>query len=181
MTTDTDIIEAVIFVFGHKPDATMEDVAEKAGVSRITLNRKFGSKAEMMARAELHSIRQFEKILKRAKNSRKSAMDKFLMVLREYYKFRNHYFFWMRTMVDKPTDNQKLFLKQLESIEKLVRDAQEQGDIRQDLPAGWVASFFDFLIIAANSSRQRGVIAERDLIKIVWDTFQYGVSPRRAF
>lgn len=181
MTTDTDIIEAIIFVFAHKPDATMNDVAKKAGVSRITLNRKFGSKTAMLEKAQSHSIRRFESILKRAHNSRKSSMDKFLMVLQEYYRFRNHYFFWMRTMIDQPSTNQKLFLKQLESIEKLVRDAQEQGHIRQDLPAGWVASFFDFLIIAAGTSRYRGVIAERDMLKLVWDTFQYGISPRRAF
>ena len=181
MTTDIDIIEAVIFVFAYKPDATMTDVAKKAGVSRITLNRKFGSKTVMLDKAQSHSIRKFESILKRARKSRKSSIDKFLMVIHEYYRFRNHYFFWMRTMVDQPSANQKLFLKQLEDIEKLVRDAQEQGDIRQNLPAGWVASFFDFLIIAASMSRYRGVIAERDMLKIVWDTFQYGVSPRRVF
>ncbi|WP_159104341.1 TetR/AcrR family transcriptional regulator [Sneathiella glossodoripedis] len=181
MVTDNEIIEAVIYVFAHKSDATMDDVAKEAKISRITLNRKFGSKEKMIERAELYSIQQFDKILKKAKASRKSSMDKFLMVLKEYYRFRNHYTFWMRTIVDDPEGNQKLFLKQLEIIESLVRDAQEQGHIRQDLPAGWVASLFDFLIIAANSSRMRGIIAERDLIKIVWETFQYGISPRRAF
>jgi len=84
-------------------------------------------------------------------------------------------------MVDDPSDNQKHFLKQLEYVEKMVRDAQEQGDIRQDLPAGWVASFFDFLIVASSMTRHRGVIAERDMLKIVWDTFQYGVSPVRSY
>ncbi len=177
MTTDTDIIEAAIFVFAYKPDATMDDVADKAGVTRITINRKFGSKAQLLDKAQLYSVKQFEDILKRARTSRKSAMNKILMVLQEYYRFRNHYFFWMRSMVDDPSGNQKHFLKQLEYMEKMVRDAQEQGDIRQDLPAGWVASFFDLLIVTSSMSRHRGVIAERDMLKIAWDTFQSGVSP----
>jgi len=181
MKTDTQILEATIFVFAHKPDATMEDVADKAGVTRLTINRKFGTKKQLLEEAQIYSIAQFEQILSRAKKSRKSAMDKFLMVLQEYYHFRDHYFFWMRSAVDEPSRNKKQYMRQLDGIEKMVRDAQEQGGIRQDLPAGWVASFFDFLIIAASTSRYRGVVAERDMIKLVWDTFQYGVSPNRGF
>ena len=55
MTTDTDILEAAIFVFAYKPDATMDDVAEKAGVTRITINRKFGSKAQLLDKAQTYT------------------------------------------------------------------------------------------------------------------------------
>lgn len=181
MVTRIDIIEAAIFVFAHKPDATMQDVANEAGVTRITINRKFGSKQNLMDSAGTYSLKQFDLVLKKAKVAKKSPMEKFVLILRGYYGLKNHYYFWMRTMIDDKSANKKNFLRQLAMVEKFVIAAQETGDIRRDLPSGWVASFFDFLIIAASTSRTRGVVAERDMLNIVLNTLQYGISPQKAF
>lgn len=181
MTSDSDILEVAIYVLSHKPDASMQEIADRAHVARTTLNRKFGNKKALLDQAQALSLKKFETVIKRAKNSRKPPIEKFMLILEDYYKLRNHYFFWMRVAINQSSKYQKHFLKQLSAIEAIVEEAQEQGDIRQDLPAGWVASFFDFLIITASANKYRGIVAERDLVRLVWETFRYGVSPRRAF
>ncbi|OUR78088.1 hypothetical protein A9Q83_08860 [Alphaproteobacteria bacterium 46_93_T64] len=181
MATQSEIIEATIFVFAYKPDATMTDVADKAGVTRVTINRKFGSKQNLLDQAAAHCIKEFDYVLRKTKSAKKSPMEKIILVLRGYYGLKNHYFFLMRTMVDDQSTYKKNYLRQLEIIEKLVIAAQENGDIRNDLPSGWVASFFDFIIIAACTSRFRGIVAERDMLSIALNTLQFGISPQKAF
>ncbi len=181
MVTDTEILEATIFVLAYKPEATMEDIADRAGVTRITINRKFGGKQKLKEAAARHSLKIFDHIIRRAMSGKKPPMDKFFKIMREYYRVRHHYYFWMRTMIDEEDQNRKAFLKQLDKVEQLVVKAQERGEVKAHLPSGWVASFFDYIIITAANTRYRGVVAERDALQIAWHTFMYGVAPQKAF
>ncbi|MEH6475174.1 MAG: TetR/AcrR family transcriptional regulator [Sneathiella sp.] len=181
MITHTEILEAAIYVFAHKPDATVSDVAKKAGITRVTVNRKFGSKQKLLDQAASHCIKRFGQVLKKAKSSKKTPIEKIILILRGYYNLKDHYFFMLRIIVDDQSTHKKNYLKQLEIIEEIVIEAQECGEIRQELPPGWVASFFDFIIIAACTSRYRGVVAERDMLGIALNTLQFGISPQRAF
>jgi AcrR family transcriptional regulator len=181
MISDIEILEAAIFVFANKPDATMSEVARQARVTRITINRKFGTKDKLLKKSAQYSVKHFDRILKKAMSGRKPPMEKFFSIMREYYRLRHHYFFWMRMMVDDDDKNRQLFLRQLEKIEKLVVIAQENGEVRADLPPGWVASFFDYVIVMATMSRYRGLVAERDILDVAWNTFLYGVAPQKLF
>ncbi|WP_169569106.1 TetR/AcrR family transcriptional regulator [Sneathiella limimaris] len=178
--TDQEILEATIFVFANKLDGTLDDVAKKAGVSRVTINRRFGKKTDLLISAQKFSIRQFNSVLRKARSSKQNSMDKLLFVLTEYYRLRHHHLFLMRTLVDEEDKNRKNFARQLEVIEQLVKNAQARGYIRQELPPAWVAAFMDFLVITANSTRYRGIVAERDLRDHIWNTFKYGVAPTRT-
>ena len=181
MITHIEILEAAIYVFAHKPNATITDVAKNAGITRVTINRKFGSKQSLLDDSAAHCIKQFEKILKKAKSAKKSPLEKIILILRGYYNLKDHYFFMMRIIVDDNSAHKKNYLKQLGIIEEIVIAAQECGEIRKELPPGWVASFSDFIIIAASTSRYRGIVAERDMLGIALDTLQFGISPQRAF
>ena len=64
---------------------------------------------------------------------------------------------------------------------ELLSDCLQESAEKEQLPPGWVASFFDFIIIAACTSRYRGVVAERDMLGIALNTLQFGISPQRAF
>ncbi len=181
MVSDEQIIEAAILVFAHKPDATMSDVAKEAGVTRITVNRKFGSKKDLLQIASSFCIDRFEEVLQKADASDRPALEKFYLVLMGFSKLRNHYFFWMRTSIEDRNKNQKVFLEQLDKVEKLVIAAQRAGDIRADLPSGWIASLFDYMALTASTSLYRGVVAERDIYKVAWDTLVNGIAPKKYF
>lgn len=181
MVSEKQIIEAAILVFAHKSDATMSEVAKEAGVTRITVNRKFGSKTDLLQIAASYCLDQFEDVLKSACQTDRSAIEKIYLILQGFSKLRNHYFFWMRTCVDNKNKNREVFMRQLDIVEKLVIAAQDVGDIRTDLPSGWVASLFDYMAIAANTSLNRGLVAERDIHKVAWDTLVNGIAPKKFF
>ncbi|MBL4907118.1 MAG: TetR/AcrR family transcriptional regulator [Sneathiella sp.] len=181
MVSDKQIIEAAILVFAHKPDATMTEVAKEAGVTRITVNRKFGSKTDLLQITAGYCVAKFEEVLESACSSDKTAIEKIYIILTGFSKLRNHYFFWMRSRVDDKRKNQEIFMRQLDVVEQLVIAAQNAGDIRADLPSGWVASLFDYMAIAASTSLHRGVVAERDVYKVAWDTLVNGIAPKKFF
>jgi len=181
MVSDTDIIEAAITVFANKPGATMADVAKEAGVTRLTVNRKFGAKKDLIHIATTYCLDRFEDVLEEADRQGKSPLEKVYRVFRGYSLLKNHYFFWMRIYVDDRSRYHRVFLKQLEMFERLVVAAQQSGDLRADLPSGWIAGMFDYIAITANTSLNRGVVAERDIYKVSWDTLMNGVSPKKLF
>ncbi len=181
MVSDKEIIEAAILVFANKPNATMAEVAKEAGVTRITVNRKFGTKQDLLEIATNYCLDQFEDVLEAAHQSSKPPLEKIYMVLKGYSFLKNHYFFWMRVYVEDRGRYHAVFLKQLEIVEKLIVAAQQSGDLRSDLPSGWIAGMFDYIAISANTSLNRGVVAERDIYKVSWDTFMNGVSPKKFF
>ena len=181
MVTDKQIIEAAILVYANKPDATMTEVAKEAGVTRITVNRKFGTKKDLLESASTYCIARFEDVLRNARNTDYTALEKIFLILKGFSQLRNHYFFWMRTSVDNKSKNQEVFMRQLEVVEQLVIAAQHAGDIRSDLPSGWIASLFDYMAVTASASTYRGVVAERDIYKISWETLLNGISPKKFF
>ncbi len=181
MVSDKQIIEAAILVFANKPDATMKEVAKEAGVTRITINRKFGSKNDLLKLAGRHCLERFNDVLKSAYAADRPAIEKIHMILYGSAKLRNHHFFWMRTFVDDQQRNQELFLKRLDVVEKLVIAAQQAGDIRSELPSGWVASILDHMAVAADFSLKRGVVAESDVYRMAWDTLLNGIAPKKFF
>ncbi|WP_169545493.1 TetR/AcrR family transcriptional regulator [Sneathiella aquimaris] len=181
MVTDEDIIEATITTLAHKPEATMQEIAREAGVSRITINRRFGSRNDLLQIAATYSLDLFEDILLNAQKSRKPPLDQIRQIFEGYAGLSNHYFFWMRGFVEDRKKYETIFLNQLAMVEKLVLAAQDRGELRKDLPTGWIAGMFDYLAITVNSSLNRGVIAQRDALNLGWDTFLNGVSPKKFF
>jgi AcrR family transcriptional regulator len=181
MISDERILEAAILVFAYKPDATMEDIARQAGVTRITINRKFGSRADLLEASILYCSQKFDEVLAEAMSTDRRALEKLYLIMKGFSSLRNHYFFWMRHRVDDKSRDRQHYLRQLELIETIITRAQQDGELRKDLPAGWIAAFFDYMAITAATALANGVVAERDFFKLTWDTLLNGVAPKKLF
>lgn len=176
MDTENKIFEAAVYVFGRTPSASVTEVAKKANISRMTVNRYFKNKENLILETYKYCIRCFQKAIDRHKGTRIGDVEKLQNILWEYIDLGNHYSFLMRNSRDVHNEHEATFLKQLSIVTKIVKRAQKKGHIRSDLPEEWIACFMDFGAFAVNSAIEHGSISSSNARDILWKTLFYGIK-----
>ncbi|SMF64513.1 TetR/AcrR family transcriptional regulator [Pseudobacteriovorax antillogorgiicola] len=179
METREKILEAAVEVFGWGPSSSLEAVAKKAGITRMTVSRHFKSKDVLLLEAREYCIDLFQKVIDEAVASQQSSIDKLTQILVNYVPLHSHYIFLIRAVAGEIEDdgNQRL-RKQVASVCQITEQAKTDGYIRKDFPTAWVSSFLDFIAIGIGNVKQQGSIAPNETNRIAVESFLYGCSPK---
>lgn len=179
METKEKILEAAVEVFSWGPSSSLEAVAKKAGITRMTVSRHFKSKDVLLLKAREYCIDLFQKVIDEAMASQQSSIDKLKQILVKYVPLHSHYLFLIRAAAGKIDDegNERLRM-QVASVNRITEQAKEDGYIRKDFPTVWVSSFLDFIAIGIGNVKQQGSIAPNETDWVAVESFLYGCSPK---
>jgi TetR/AcrR family transcriptional regulator len=130
-----DAAEEVFFAKGLQ-QATMDDVAEKAELSKGTLYQYFKNKEALYLGISLRAMAVLRKYFERAVSSHQNAGDQLMAIGRSYIEFSFEYPYYFRTM--SFTDFMQLETKEGESEDDLTRQCQQAGMGILELLAGVV-------------------------------------------
>ena len=164
-------------VFGRRPNATLDDIAAEADVSRITVIRLFKTKDDLLDETSAYCIACFDAAIAESDRQTSLAIERVKKLLLRFARLGNHYWFLLRATSVNEDKHVEALRNQLNVVEALVKNAQAEGTLRPDLPAGWLACLIDFYAMAVSSASERGLVAARDLETLAWDTFLNGVFP----
>jgi len=176
MKTRQKILEASAATFGHRPNATLDDVAAEADVSRITVIRHFKTKDDLLLETSAYCVESFDTVVAASQDDTIATLERVRQLLLRFAQLGNHYWFLLRATSVNEAEHESALKAQLNAVEALVKKAQDEGVLRPDLPAGWLACLIDFYAMAVSSASERGVVAARDLESLAWDTFLNGVQ-----
>jgi len=146
------ILEAGLACFSRNPDASLAEVAQAAGVGRVTLYGHFPSRQALVDAVLAHAIRQAHAVLDAEAIDHGAASDALSRLIRSSWPIlAQHRGLLAAAQRELPPARIRRHHDQaMARVERLIARGQDEGDFRTDLPRPWlVATFYSLMHAAA--------------------------------
>lgn len=177
--TKEKLLDAGLRVINANPRASLADVAEAAGVKRITLHRNIGIREELLQELTYRSLAQVEQACTAAIKGRKKPISQLKAVVAALVPLADASFFLLSkpdVWLDRDVKQQ---LAQFEaSLTQLIEQARAEGDILEDLPASWVLLSLSSVLRTAATSLNQQTLSLEEVQELTLQTLFGGIARR---
>lgn len=180
--TQQKIIDAAIVTFNDDLSAPLETVADQAGVTRRTLHRYFGDRAQLLDACKAEMQERCQAAMTAAYRSSNDPLRQLELMLYAGidcgYKYAFLKKLHRRTRYPDVPEN-------AEGIEydtimgkwrALVASLQQQDIISRQLTIPWIFALFDGMINSTIDALRSGDIARNDIKKFAWFSFSRSIG-----
>lgn len=151
------ILDAAVRLLGERPDASMNDIAQAAGVTRPTVYAHYASREALIEAALLQATEATVAAIDAADPERGPARDALVRVLDAIFDALARYpMAWHAGDAAATSASGDLHDPISARLERLVRRGQRSGAFDRKLPPGWLVTAFVALGHAAGSEVAAG-------------------------
>ena len=174
------LIEAAILVFNADYSAPLEQVAERAGLTRRTLHRYFKGREELLASCVQDMQRSCYQALSGALDSSPEPLVQLENMLYACVDCGAKYAF-LTSLVTQPTlpalaAEQSDYAALQARCHAVILAVQAQGLISAHLPAEWVALLMSGIVKATIDAQASGTATITQLKQLAWFSFSKGIG-----
>jgi AcrR family transcriptional regulator len=172
--TVTTILEAAERVLGRNPAATIEQIAEAAGVARTTVHRRFSTRESLIDALAAWATQQFAAAVGAANPETAPPLVALYQMTENVLGVKIGWGFAMSRACSADPDVAGVHTDVRETCERLFRRAQQAGLMRADIDVRWIRRVYYALIDEATQSRD-----EKDttaLATLIVDTLLRGTG-----
>lgn len=178
---DDKLASALAIAIVQNPRGNLQDIAQRAGISKATLYRKVATTRErvielLMERATKH----LQEALLNAELEKPPFTDALhrlttnVMQGRAFYQFWN-VAQWVQILDAKHVDERAPLPSFYgDALMEFFLQGQRAGVFRVDLPTRWLLKTYDSLLFAVMDAAQRGEIGTVDMVAMIDKTFLNG-------
>jgi TetR/AcrR family transcriptional repressor of mexCD-oprJ operon len=172
------ILEAAVACLSRNPDASVSEIAQAAGVGRVTLYGHFGSREALIGAALTRVLDEGDQVLAGVDltGDPREALRKLIEAG------------WLLTaqagaVLDAARETlppgriQELHAKPAQRVEDLIRRGQSEGVFRADLPASWLTSALHHLMKGAAVDVSSGRLDRADAARFISETVLAAYAP----
>ncbi|SEL83364.1 TetR/AcrR family transcriptional regulator [Nonomuraea pusilla] len=168
------ILEAAERVLSRNPSASMEQIAEAAGVARTTVHRRFASRDALVAAMTAWATRRFAEAVDAAHPETTPPVVALYQVTANVLRVKIDWGFAMSRAVSADPEAAKVHADAEARCDRLFRRAQAAGVLRADVDPSWARRVYYALIHESAQSRDGDPDA---LAARLVDTLLRGVGP----
>jgi TetR/AcrR family transcriptional regulator, mexCD-oprJ operon repressor len=171
------IIQTALKSLAKNPMATMDQIAELAGIGRATLYRHFSSREKLIQDLMVEAVKQFSQIVLPVLNDIKPAQQKLEQVITQLIPLGASFHFLMYEPWH--TENPEIehaYQDQLKSWRRLIKQLKDEQVIKYAVSETWIAMCLDALIFTAWDAIHSGDIAPNDAPNLVLQMFLKGIG-----
>ncbi|GAA4603350.1 AcrR family transcriptional regulator [Actinoplanes octamycinicus] len=158
-----EILRAAAEFLGRRPNATQDEIAEAAGVSRATLHRHFAGRKALLEAIDALAVRELRQVLAEARldeGTAGEALTRLIVASEPVSPFLSLLYSQSQAFETDEIDGDWIELD--EALVALFRRGQEAGEFRTDLSAAWFTDALFGLVASAGWSVKVGRSAARD-------------------
>ncbi len=176
------ILEAALEALASDPDASMAEIARRAGVVRATIYAHFPTRESLLDAVMERAVADVADAMTNADPQHgepKEALDR---VLRATWKElgRFHSLLAINTARLSAKELHRRHLPMTTQLWPLIERGQRNGDFRSDLPVSWHVAVIRAIVHTASAELQSGRISETDVEGVMLATALAAISgPKR--
>jgi TetR/AcrR family transcriptional repressor of mexCD-oprJ operon len=165
------ILDAAITCLSNRPSASMTDIANEAGLGRVTLYGHFASRADLLEAVVARVLEKNESALSTV-DLAGSPRDALIRVIDSSWMLTNQ----TRSIVAaaenelSPERINELHAGPAARVESLVERGRAQGVFRTDMPTSWLVTVIHQVLHGAATEVSTGRLAPRDASKLITTT-----------
>ncbi len=171
------ILDAAASTLVRLPGASLQDIAEAAGVGRATIHRYFRKREDLLKELAQISLKDTSEAIETTIAQDGKAIDKLRNLVEVLMPMANRYQYlsYVWSMLDDP-EIYRVYNRQTTAMYDLVDACKAEGAISASVSTRWVTSAFDSLVYSAWLSQEYGEIARNDATDLVFNTLIHGVA-----
>lgn len=170
------LLNAAVATLGANPGASLQEIADAAGISRATLHRRFAGREELILAISEWAIGQLEGINDSVELSGLRGRAAIEALLESAIQLAPKIGFLIS---EHSLECNQKFMNRVDTAQqhwhRLIEDGQRLGEIRVDLPSRWIADAIEGLMLAVFHGVRRGLTAPNDALRLVRITLLDGV------
>jgi AcrR family transcriptional regulator len=156
------ILDAAVDALGNDQDASMAEIARRAGVVRATIYVHFPTREVLLEAVTERALAEAAAVIAAAEPDRGEPADALRRVIRATWRTlgRYHALVAINTEAQAPEALRHRHGTVLQALAPLIERGQAAGTFRGDVPAAWHLSMLMALVHAASAEARAGRIAE---------------------
>lgn len=173
------VLDAATRLLAVNPGASTREIAAAATISRASLHRLFPTRDALVEEIAVLAVEQLTAAIADARLTDGPAFEAIARLTDAVVPLMHQFAFLVTEMQIYQSERLRKEDRDLdEMFLQLFRRGQEEGALRQDLPAIWLVRVYDGLLYAVAVAAQQGDIAPRDASRLVLSTFVRGAASR---
>ena len=165
MVTDDELTHAAARHLAHSPNASMNEIAQAAGVSRATLFRRHPNRAQLVAELSERAVRAYISAVDAAEPEEGEATEALTRLVKHLAPLAPTYGLLALQPIEPSVERALLAEAQAcdDRLRRLFRRGQRDGAYTLELSPGWMLTMITWLIVGAADSLRQGSLAPADL------------------
>ncbi len=178
-TTKDKLLEAAVRVLNAQPRASLADIAEAAGVKRVTLHRVIGTREELLRDVALRALEQMDEACLNAVKGKRKAIEQLKAIVGALVPCADScHFLWKNPDIWQEPEIAREIERHNTVLCELVDRAKQEGDILSLIPNSWIIASLDAVLYAAASTAKAGNIASNDASTLAVQTLFGGITKK---
>ena len=176
-----EILDAAAGLLVVDRGASMERIAEAAGVGRTTLHRHFRNREALVRAIALNAVEECEVALRKARLEEGSAREATERLFEALIPVGERYHFLLAEAQLEDDPELEASEKRIDApIRALIERGKQDGTFRAGVPSAWNLHAMGALLFAAWEGVRDGDLARRDTTRLVTETLLFGVAGGKA-
>lgn len=177
MKAEDRIIQAAFKIYYQDASASFEKIAEEAGVSRMTIHRKFPKREALIIAACKKLYQEGSRILDLAFETKTSSLEQLKFFITASLQERlNYHFVYQFQELHELMDHEDCcaFYSRLE---RLFQDLKTEQQITSAVPKAWFFHMLDAIMMTACHTYEHGCVAPNDIPQLAWQSLLGIIQP----
>ncbi len=172
------ILEAAQDCLGRDPTASIADIAQAAGVGRVTLYGHFGSRAELVDAVFRRALSHADAILDAVDLGGEPRQALTRLVASSWRILDQHSVLLLAAERELPSEHIRARHDgPMSRVQALIRRGQQDGAFRSDLPAQWLTAVFYSAMHGAAAEISAGRLPAADAAQVISATLLAAYTP----
>ncbi|GAA1221577.1 helix-turn-helix domain-containing protein [Rhodoglobus aureus] len=168
------LLDAAAGALAHDPDATLGDVARRAGLARATLYRHFSSRESLLDALRDDAVECAKEVVAGAQVGDGTALEALRRVVAGIVSLGARF----RPLLLEGAAQDPEFLRRREEafmpVAVIVQRGQRAGEVKAEISVRWVVAALMALLAAA--VRMDASLSEEEVVELVFGTLSLGIQ-----
>lgn len=165
------ILDIAAEALARRPDATLQTIADSAGISRTTIFNRYPTRGDLIEALAIDTLARIGEAMKRVPTSMDDEVDVALLALTEALMPLASRTIFLRLHVATNDVLQTQWIEAVTPLAIYIATLQADGRLRRDHPHRWLVASYIGLLLAAWDEMESGEIGPVQAARLITQTW----------